>query len=119
MSEDPLWISLLIGIPVGVIVGIVTRKRRPDWCKSFAKFCMDGKWWIYAVGIVMFLGFSIMSFADGRLYSGVFFFLLSCLEVFALIRSGFERLTREQEARIDAADPTKLWPIQFWRQIKP
>jgi len=111
-----LLILLAISLPIGLLGGIVTRKLRPDWCKSYTKYCLDGKWPIYAFGIVMFLGLSITAFLVGRPYFGILFALFIPLEALALIKHGFNSLTPEMEAKIDASDPTRLWPVKFWKK---
>lgn len=118
MSEEfrHLLIIVAVCVPTGLALGIAIRKTRPNWCKSYARFCMNRKWWLFAFGIVMFLGASIMTFASGRRYHAALFLLFACLNVFALVRYGFKRLTPEQEAQIDASDPTKLWPISYWKR---
>lgn len=105
-------------IPIGLLLGIAVRKTRPTWCKSYAKFCLSRKWWLFAFGIMMCLCLSIMSFSQGRQYFGIVFLLFTSMESFAFIKYGFKRLTPEQEAQIDASDPTWLWPISFWKQNK-
>ena len=110
-----LLIIVAISTPIGVLAGIATRKIRPNWCKSWTKYCLNGKWWIFAFGIVLFLGCSIMSFVQGHPYFGIFFALFIPLETFALIKHGFKSLTPEQETAIDASDPTRLWPVKFWK----
>ena len=120
MSEELITLLIILAtcIPLGLLLGIALRKARPTWCKSYAKSCMNRKWWLFAFGVLMFLGLSIGSFAQGRPYFGVLFLLFVCLEAFALVMFGFKSLTPEQEAQIDASDPTRLWPISFWKQNK-
>ena len=120
MNEELITLLIIFAtcIPIGLLVGFAVRKTKPTWCKSYAKFCMNRKWWLFAFVILMFLGLSIMSFSQGRRYFGIFFLLFVCLGVFELVKYGFKTLTPEQEAQIDASDPTRLWPISFWKQKK-
>ena len=113
-----LLIILATCLPIGLFVGIAIRKLAPSWCKSYAKFCMSGRWWVYAFGLLLFTGLSIISFVDDRFYFGVGFTLFACAEAFGLFAWGFKKLTPEQAARIDAADPSKLWPLRFWKQTR-
>jgi uncharacterized membrane protein len=120
MNEE--MISLLNGIavaiPIGLLLGIVLRKMTPSWCKSYTKFCMNRKWWLFLFGTVGFLAMAIMSFANDTPYFGVFFLLFAGFAIYVLIRYGFKSLTPEQEAEINASDPTKLWPVSFRKQTK-
>ena len=120
MTEELTWLLIILAtsIPIGLLVAIVIRKTRPTWCKSYAKFCLNGKWWLFAFGIVMFLCLSIISFAQDRPYFGTFFLLFVFLESYCLLKYGFKKLTPEQVAKIDASDPTRLWPISFCKQAK-
>jgi hypothetical protein len=118
MTEElkVLCIILVTCVPVGLVIGVVVRKLRPDWCKSYAKYCMNGKWWIFAFGVFLFAGSSIMSFVQNRPYFGILFMLFAFGEAVALFAFGFKRLTPEQATNINASDPTKLWPLRFWNQ---
>ena len=118
MPEDLkiLLIVLAICTPTGLFLGVAIRKLRPQWYKSYAKFCLDRKWWMFAFGVVFFSGFSIVSFVQGRPYFGSCFALFALLEAYSLFAFGFKKLTPEQAAWIDASDPTKLRPIVFWKQ---
>jgi hypothetical protein len=118
MNEElkVLLIILAVALPVGAIVGIYLRKKKPEWCKSALKSTLRLKWWFYALAALMFLVMAILMYLKDRPYHVAFFLLFVCLEVYAMIRSRHTRLTPEIEAQIDASDPTKLWPINFWKQ---
>ena len=120
MTEEfkMLVIILVICIPIGLFIGIAIRKSRPMWCKSYVKFVLNGRWWLFAYGLILFIGLSIMSFVQNRPYFGTLFVLFALLEALALFRFGFKKLTPEQAARIDTSDPTKLWPVNFLKHTK-
>ena len=90
MTEEMITLLIMLATcaPIGLLVGIAIRKTRPSWCKSYAKFCMNRKWWLFLFGIVLFLGAAVMSFAEGRPYFGLFFLLFVCLETFVLFKNG-------------------------------
>lgn len=118
MNEElkGLLIILAVCAPLGLIVAVFLRKKKPEWCKSAAKSTLRLKWWFYALGALMFLVMAIIMYLKDRPYHVAFFLLFVCLEVYATIRSRRIRLTPEIEAQIDASDPTKLWPLNFWKQ---
>lgn len=113
-----LLVMVAICVPVGLAIGIALRKLGPGLCKVYAKFLMNGHWWIYALGAALFAVMATASFASGRSYRGAFFLTFFVLEVFAFFFYGFRRLTPEMEKKIDASDPTRLWPINFTKQKK-
>lgn len=118
MSDEliELLTVLAIGLSLGLLIGVALRKAKPAWCRSYAKFCRSRKWWLFAVGILLFLGLTIGSFARGRHLFGVLFATFLCLEAFAFVSFGFQRLTPEEEAQMDAWDPRKLWPLWPWKR---
>ena len=111
-----LLIILAVCAPLGLIVAVFLRKKKPEWCKSAAKSTLRLKWWFYALGALMFLVMAILMYLKDLPYHVALFLLFVCLQVYAMIRSRHTRLTPEIEARIDASDPTKLWPLNFWKQ---
>jgi len=115
MDEDlkVILIILALALPVGAIVGIYLRKKKPEWCKSALKSALRLKWWFYALAALMFLVMAILMYLKDRPYHVAFFLFFVCLEVYAMIRSRHTRLTPEIEAKIDASDPTKLWPLSL------
>ena len=113
--SEPLT-ALLISVPIGFIIAVVLRKAKPEWCKSYAKICLDRKWWLFAPGALFFLVLSTINFVQGRYYFGTLFMLLACLQVYSLVKHGFHSLTPEEEAQIDAAQPADLWPPGFWKR---
>ncbi len=56
MSDElrTLLLTLAVAIPIGLAVGIVLRKLRPDSCKRYAKFCLDAQWKLFAFGFLLF-----------------------------------------------------------------
>ena len=120
MNEEltRLLIVLAVSVPAGLIVAVFLRKKKPGWCKSAAKRSLNRKWWFFALAALMFLGMAILEFFLHHPYFAVFFLFFACLQLYALIRHGFKELTPEMEARIDASDPTRLWPLTFWKQAK-
>jgi hypothetical protein len=121
VSEELRFLLLILAVcvPVGLAIGIVLRKFKPRWCKSYAKACLNRKWWLFALGVVLFATLSVTQFLIGRTSFAVFFLLFAILELFALFAYGFKRLTPEMEKRIDESDPTKLLPFRFWKQRVP
>lgn len=111
-----LLTALLISAPIGLVIGVVLRRAKPEWCKSYAKFCLDRKWWLFAPGALFFLVLSITNFVQGRHYFGTFFLLFAFLEAYGFVKYGFHSLTPEEEAQIDAAEPANLWPPGFWKR---
>ena len=120
MNEElkGLLIILAVSLPVGAIVGIYLRKKKPGWCKSASKHALRIKWWFYALAALMFLAMAVLMFLQDRPYHVAFFLLFVCLEVYAMIRTRFVKLTPEIEAQIDASDPTKLWPLSLSKHAK-
>ena len=110
-----LLVIVSISLPVGLALGLIARKRFPESCKKYTKFCLDGKWKLFAFGVVLFGAFATLSFLAGRIYFGWFFVAFAGLELWALLASGFKPLSKEMEERIDESDPTKLVPFRFWR----
>ena len=118
VETTTLFFVLVAVIPASLLFAVFIRRTRPSWCKSYVKFCLDRKWPLFAFGLFMFLGFSIMSFSQGYRYFGILFLLFVGLQAFCLLKYGFNSLTPEQEAAIDASDPTKIWPFSFWKRAK-
>jgi ATP-dependent Clp protease protease subunit len=118
MSEDlkALLTIIAISLPVGLTIGIALRKLKPNWCKKYAKFCLNRQWKVFFLGVVLFGVISIHCFVINWFYFGIFFLLACLLEAFALINWGFKSLTPEMKKRIDESDPTKLFPIDFTKQ---
>lgn len=111
MSEALSTILIIFG---GLSIGVFLRKVYPNKCKAYAKFSLNGQWKLFLFGVLFFLALSVMSFVLGDTSQGILLLLFVALELFALARYGFKQLTPAQEARIDASDPTKLWPISLW-----
>ncbi len=112
MNEALSIILLIFG---GLAIGVFLRKVHSESCKAYAKFSLNGQWKLFLFGVLFFLALSVMSFGLGDTRQGVLFLLFVGLELYALVRYGFKELTPAQEARIDASDPTNLWPITFWK----
>lgn len=104
-----LCIIVAVSAPVGLAVGLLLRKKKPDWCKSYAKSCLDRKWRLFLAGLILFIGLSVASFVGDRPYFGLFFLAFALLEAFCLAKYGFRPLTPELEAKIDASDPTRIF----------
>ncbi|WP_234047556.1 hypothetical protein, partial [Luteolibacter pohnpeiensis] len=58
----------------------------------------------------MFAALSVMSFVTGRPYNGYLFVAFAALQAFCLMKHGFKPLSPEMESKIDASDPTKIFP---------
>ena len=113
-----LLILIAASIPIGLLTGIALRKKRPALCKAWVKWCIKVPRWFYAGALVTFAGMSFVQFAAGRRYFGVFLLLFGCVEAYALVRPRSEGKTAELEARLDAWDPTKLWPLWGEKQAQ-
>lgn len=117
MNEDLIELGKIVGIaaPMGLLLGIVLRKRFPEWCKSWTKFCLDKKWKLFLFGTLLFSGLAAMSFSMGHPYFGWFFVGFTLLEFWALFAFGSKSISEDQAASIDQSDPTKLRPRKFWK----
>ena len=117
MNEElrELLVILAKALPVGLILGIAMRKLFPQGSKRWAKFCLSRQWKLFAFGVVMFGVLAVSSFWIGRPFFGLFFVIFAVFELYALIKMGFKPLTKEMEERIDRSDPTKLFPLRFWK----
>jgi len=118
MANEHIILLLIIGIGAitGLVVGISVRKLFPDVCKQYAKRTLNKQWKLFAFGVLFFGIMGIISFLMGYLYFGVFFMLFCLFELYGVFAYGFKSLTPEQEKQIDESDPTKLWPIRFWKK---
>lgn len=110
-----LLMILAVSLPIGLAVGVMIRKFRPDLTKSWAKFCLNGQWKLFAAAAVMFGVFAGVSFAQSQPYIGTLLAAFCVLELFALFSFGFKKLSPDMEKRIDESDPTRLWPLRFWK----
>ncbi|MDA0667940.1 MAG: hypothetical protein O3A50_09215, partial [Planctomycetota bacterium] len=72
-----------------------------------------GRWGLFTFGAIFFGAFAAGAFYRGYVYFGWFFVGFTALQIWALLTTGFKPLTKEQEQRIDASDPTKLKPFRF------
>lgn len=117
MNEElqTLLIIASVSLPVGLALGLVARKRFPESCKRYAKFCLDRKWKLFAFGAVLFGVLAALSFLNNRVYFGWFFIAFAGLDLWVLFTSGFKPLSKEMEERIDESDPTKILPFRFWK----
>ena len=117
MNGELRELLYLIGFAVsaGLVAGLGMRKFFPDKCKSYTKFSLSKQWKLFLFGTVLFLGLSILSFSISRPYFGILFLAFACFEIYVLFVYGFKGLSVEQEAVIDASDPSKFRPFKFWR----
>ena len=104
-----LCILVALSLPVGLAVGLLLRKKKPNWCKNYTKSCLDRKWWLFLGGLILFIGLSAASFVSDRPYFGIFFLVFALLVAFCLVKYGFQSLSPELEAKIDAGDPTRIF----------
>jgi hypothetical protein len=88
----------------------------PDWCKQYAKRCLNRQWKLFALGVLFFGVTGTISFFMSYPYFGVFFLVFCLFEIYGLFTYGFKKLTPEQEKQINESDPTKLWPVKFWKK---
>ena len=104
MSED--LISLMkevgTGVVIGTVIGVLLRQR-PDWCRSWAKFVLNGQWKLFALGAVLFGGGAISFWWAEMNAHAIASGLMCLLELYAMFRYGFARLTPEMERHIDAS----------------
>ncbi|MBT7317832.1 MAG: hypothetical protein HN844_01285 [Planctomycetes bacterium] len=117
MNEElrTLLILVSISLPVGLILGLISRKKFPESCKRYTKYSLDRKWPIFAFGALLFGALAVLSFLTGRVYFGWFFVAFACFELWVFFAHGFKSLSEEMEKRIDESDPTKLVPFKFWK----
>lgn len=104
-----LLIIVAFSVPIGLLGGLFLRKRMPEWCKIYTKSCLDKKWWLFLLGLLLFSGLSAKSFLGNRPYFGWFFSAFALLEAYALVKYGFRPLSPEIAAKIDASDPTRIF----------
>jgi len=104
-----LLIITAVSLPIGLLGGLFLRKRKPEWCKNYTKSCLDKKWWLFLLGLLLFCGLSASSFHGNRPYFGWFFVAFAVLEGYALVKYGFRPLSPEIAAKIDASDPTRIF----------
>jgi len=60
-----LLVIAAISIPVGLIIGFILRKTIPNLCKTYIKSCYDRKWWVFAIFLAVFVGWSLISYIGG------------------------------------------------------
>ena len=108
---------LAVSLPVGLVIGILLRKLAPGVCKRYAKSCRNKQWPLFTFGAILFAILAVGSFLKNSPYFGAFFTAFSLFELFCLFAFGFRRLTPEEEKQIDESDPSKLWPVRFWKKI--
>ena len=94
----------------GSLVGIILRKTAPDLCKSYTKSCLNRKWWLFLIGLILFSAMSVISFVTNRPYHGCILGAFALLEALCFVKYGFHHLSPEMEAKIDASDPTRIFP---------
>ncbi len=108
-----LLTMLAVAVPVGLVVGVVIVLRRPQWCRSYAKFVRNRRWPIFLAGIVVFALAALFNLQGGQYYFAACSAAMFLLEVYCFFARGFKRLTPEEEARIDSSDPSRtlrtLW----------
>jgi hypothetical protein len=104
-----LLIIVAVVVPIGLLGGLFLRKRKPEWCKIYTKSCLDKKWWLFLLGLLLFSGLSAKSFLGNRPYFGWIFAAFAVLEAYALVRYGFRPLAPEIATKIDASDSTRIF----------
>jgi hypothetical protein len=111
MSPELKQLCTLLGasLPIGLLIGLFLRKTEPEWCKSYTKFCLDRKWWVFLTGLLLFITLGAISFVRNRPYFGWFFTAFALLEAYCLVKFGFRPLSPEMAAKIDASDPTRIF----------
>ena len=95
-----LCILVALSLPVGLAVGLLLRKKKPNWCKNYTKSCLDRKWWLFLGGLILFIGLSAASFVSDRPYFGIFFLGFALLEAFCLVNMAFNHFPQNWELRL-------------------
>ena len=106
-------IYLAVAFPLGLIFGIVIRKKRPQWCKDYAKFCLDRKWWLYLFGILIFGAAGLSCYLNGKPYLALIYLAGFVLNLYCMLRYGFRSPTEEQLQKIEQSDPTSFRPFDI------
>ena len=96
-------IVAFIGI-FGLIAANVLRRSNKDWMSVYLKFCLDRQWPIFLFGAIFFCAMSALSFAQHRYLLGVFHSFMTVLEVYVLVKFGFQTITPELEQAIEDWD---------------
>ncbi len=97
MNEElrTLLIIISVSVPVGLGLGLLARKKFPASCKKYSKFCLGGRWKLFAFGLAFFAALAALSFANNRIYFGWFFVAFAALELWALVVSGSKSFSKE------------------------
>lgn len=111
-----LLFALVVGLPISLFLKRFIRQT-PEFAKMWVKYFYNGKWWFYLLGFFLFLVYA-WTLIDAELYvfAGLIA-IMAVVELYAMLRYGFKRLTPEQIARIDACDPTQFKLFGFWGQF--
>ncbi len=96
-----LLVEIGVGLAIGLVVGFALR-RKPEWCRSWTKFVLDGQWKVFAAGAALFGGAAVWCWLSGMRSHAIASAVMCLVEVFALFWYGFKRLTPEMERKIDA-----------------
>ena len=110
--SDELKLTL-ISTAIGVVFGPVTRTLFPNDGKRWAKCSKGGRLVVGTLGTILFGAYAAGAFYWGYVYFGWFCVGFTALGIWGLLATFFKPLTKEQEQRIDASDPTKLKPFRF------
>jgi hypothetical protein len=96
------------------VIGIALRRRRPEWCKRYVKFCSHRKWWLYGSGVLLFSILAVNAHVSAHPYLAAFYLAFALLEAYCFFQFGFRVLTPEMKNAIDQSDPTSVWPFRIW-----
>ncbi|MGE4001522.1 MAG: hypothetical protein AB7I48_15020 [Planctomycetaceae bacterium] len=100
---------LLVSLLIGEMVGLAVLWLRPKWTKTWTKFCLNGQWKLFALGMLFFGLGAVWCWMDGKVYFAGLNLAMCLLELAALVLYGFKPLTPEMERQIDEAELRPMW----------
>lgn len=103
-----LWV-LLISLLAGSLAGLVVGWLRPNWSKAWMKFCLNGQWKLFTLGMLFFGSGAIWCWIEGSVYFAGLNLVMCLLELVALLRYGFKPLTPGLARQIDEAELRPWW----------
>ena len=103
-----LW-AILVGTIGGIGIAVAIRKLKPNWCKSYNKFCRDRKWWLFLYGSLLFVFLAYRTFSQDNISGGIFYSVFAVLQIWAFFKCGFKLLSPDERQKIDNWDPTKFF----------
>jgi len=105
-------VIMAICVPVGLAIGLVTRKANPEGARKYAIWSATRGWKFWALSLIMFIGLSVLSAIDGNWIRAAFFSLFAAFDIWLLVKSLSKHYPDENElTKIREADFTRLWPL--------